>query len=317
MATEARRPRRRWRRRILIALAATVLTAPLAPVVLVEALARLQSPGAVAPPPSSVQIVDRNGVRLATLASRAGGFRETLPLTHMGPHLPAAIVAVEDARFFEHGGVDWTSAFGAAWSDLASLRIKRGASTLSMQLYRLREPRARSFLGKLEQAVRGKQLDAQLGKQGVLEAYLNEAPFGGNLVGAASASRFYFGVEPERLSLAQAALLAGIPQAPNRLRPDRFPQKALARRDVVLQRMLDTHTITREQFETATHEPLTVVRASLPQEDPAHAAALPALTESAARTKRCCHDGRRCDATHRVRPVTRATRHASPRAIAA
>ena len=160
--------------------------------------------------------------------------------TRSAPHLLAAIVAVEDDRFYAHGGVDWRAAAAAAWQDVTSLSFHRGASTIDMQVQRLRQPTAarRSPVAKLAQAVRACQIDRRQSKRDTLVEYLNRAPFGGNLTGAGAASWRYFGRPCSALSLGQAALLAGLPQGPNRLRPDRHPAAAVARRNHVLDRMV-------------------------------------------------------------------------------
>src|SRR5208282_1028190 len=100
------------------------------------------------------------------------------------------------------------------------LSQRRGASTITMQLYRLGHPAPRSICAKLEQAVRAEQIERHLSKGEILADYLNAAPFGGNLVGVGAASWRYFGRPCRDLSLGEAALLAGLPQNPNGLRPD-------------------------------------------------------------------------------------------------
>ncbi len=193
---------------------------------------------AVAARPASTWIVDRDGRPLAAYAAADGQWCQPLPADAVGTHLLDAVVAVEDERFYRHGGVDWRSAAGAAWQDLTTLSLRRGASTITMQLQHLRQPTPRRSLpGKLAQAVRACQVERTTSKRDVLVEYLNRAPFGGNLTGVGAASWRYFGRPCSALSLGQAALLAGLPQSPNRYRPDRHPTAAVARRDHVLARM--------------------------------------------------------------------------------
>jgi penicillin-binding protein 1C len=192
-------------------------------------------------------------------------WRFPLAREEISPHLINAIVAVEDARFYDHHGVDWKSVAGSGWENLSSLGTRRGASTLSMQLVRLRIPASRNLISKFFQAVRAQQLEEREKKESILLAYLNEAPFGGNLIGAGAASWRYFAKPCSQLSLAEAALLAGLPQNPNRLRPDRFPERAKSRRDHVLRRMLDLAMITETDFREAVNEPLHVAWHPLPQ----------------------------------------------------
>jgi len=217
-------------------------------------------------PAGATFILDRNGIPLAALAATDGQWRMPLRGEQISGHLLTAIVAVEDSRFYAHGGVDWKSAAMAAWQDARGLRIRRGASTIAMQVQRLREPRRRTFFNKFEQAVRAAQLEKRESKQPVLVEYVNRAPFGGNLVGAGAASWRYFGRPCAQLSLGEAALLAGLPQAPNRYRPDRFPLRAQARRDHVLDRMLEMGAIDRAQYAQAKAEPIAAKWRPLPQQ---------------------------------------------------
>lgn len=232
-------------------------------------------------PASATFIDDRNGVPLAALVAADGQWRIPLTEAQISPHLLNAIVAVEDSRFFSHAGVDWRSALMAAWEDVRSLRIRRGGSTLTMQVQRLRDPRPRTFFNKFEQAVRAQQIEKTTAKADIRVEYLNRAPFGGNLVGAGAASWRYFAKPCAQLSLAEAALLAGLPQSPNRLRPDRYPQRAVARRNHVLGRMLALGMIDQLQHDQACAEPISAIWRPLPQERPASApaadGALPAL----------------------------------------
>jgi penicillin-binding protein 1C len=237
--------------------------------------------GISSPPPASTWIEDRAGEPLAAFASTNGQWQLPLVEKQISPHLLDAIVAVEDSRFYEHGGVDWRSVGGAICQDLAARRARRGASTITMQLQRLREPAERSFWGKVEQAVRATQIEETQGKQAILVEYLNRAPFGGNLVGAGAASWRYFGKPCCELSLGQAALLAGLPRSPNRLRPDRYPQLAKARRNHVLDRMLACGMITVDQRREAGDEPIDAQWRPLPQETAAADGLLPALTRLA------------------------------------
>jgi penicillin-binding protein 1C len=227
-------------------------------------------PGLDASRQTSTWVQDRRGAPLAAFVADDGQWYLPLSQDQVSPHLLKALVAAEDARFYEHHGVDWPAVAKSAWEDVRSLGIRRGASTITMQVQRLREPRTRGFFAKFEQAVRACQLEKQLpaadAKARVLLEYVNRAPFGGNLTGAGAASWRYFGRPCNDLSLGQAALLAGLPQSPVRLRPDRFPDRAYRRRDWVLGRMLATGAITREQFQEAVAEPLDAQWRPLPQE---------------------------------------------------
>jgi penicillin-binding protein 1C len=217
-----------------------------------------------APRPATF-IYDRHGVALAAFAAADGHWRVPLKHEEISPHLINAVVAVEDGRFHGHGGVDWRAAAAAGWQNAKAFGVKRGASTITMQLHRLREPVPRTLMGKLEQSVRAAQIEKRLTKRQILTEYLNRAPFGGNLVGAGAASWRYFDKSCLSLSLGEAALLAGLPQNPNRLRPDRFPERAEARRRHVLDRMLALGMITAEQHLAAAGEPVAAWWRPLPQ----------------------------------------------------
>src|SRR5258708_7127865 len=148
------------------------------------------------------------------------------------------LYAYEDRRFLSHHGVD-PLALGRAFSQLVvNGRIVSGASTLTMQVARLLEPRSeRSFIAKLRQLVRAIQLERTLSKDQILALYFSLAPYGGNLEGIRAASLAYFGKEPRRLNLAESALLVALPQAPEVRRPDRFAEAARLARNRVLERI--------------------------------------------------------------------------------
>ena len=218
-------------------------------------------------PATSTFIEARDGTPLGTYATTEGQWCQPLPADGISPHLLDAIVAVEDERFYGHGGVDWWSAAAAAWQDVTSLSLRRGASTIAMQLQHLRQPTPRrSIFGKLAQAVRACQIERRQSRRDVLVEYLNRAPFGGNLTGVGAASWRYFGRPCSALSLGQAALLAGLPQSPNRYRPDRHPTAAVARRNHVLDRMLARRMISADQRRSAAAEPVDAVWHPLPQD---------------------------------------------------
>ncbi|QDW38930.1 penicillin-binding protein 1C [Bradyrhizobium sp. KBS0727] len=196
----------------------------------------------------STSIVDRNGKLLRAYAMADGRWR--LPVdakTAVDPGYLKLLLAYEDRRFRAHGGIDPLALGRAAWQLVTSGHIVSGGSTITMQLARLMEPRReRSVYAKLRQMVRAVQIERQLSKDEILDLYLTLAPFGGNLEGIRAASIAYFGKEPKRLSLAEAALLVALPQSPERRRLDRYPQAAHAARDRVLDRMVEDGVVSRE-----------------------------------------------------------------------
>jgi penicillin-binding protein 1C len=172
--------------------------------------------------------------------------------------------AYEDQRFETHPGVDALAVARALGQWLRHGRVVSGASTLTMQAARLLEPHDRDLPGKLGEMLRALQLERRYGKDEILSFYLTLAPFGGNLEGVRAACLAWFGKEPSRLTAAEAALLVVLPQAPSRLRPDRFPERARAGRDKVLSRMGQLGVLTPRQVEEARQEPLPVRRRPLP-----------------------------------------------------
>jgi penicillin-binding protein 1C len=189
----------------------------------------------------STTIVDRNGKLLRAYAMADGRWR--LPVdarTGVDPSYLKLLLAYEDRRFYSHHGLDPWALGRAAWQLVTSGRIVSGGSTITMQLARLMEPRReRSLSAKFKQMVRAVQLERQLTKDQILDLYLALAPFGGNLEGIRAASIAYFGKEPKRLSLAEAAVLVALPQSPETRRLDRHPDVARVARDRVLDRMVE------------------------------------------------------------------------------
>ena len=143
-----------------------------------------------------------------------------------------------------HAGVDPLALGRAAFQLVTRGHIVSGGSTITMQLARLMEPRReRSVYAKLRQMVRAVEIERQLTKDQILDLYLALAPYGGNLEGIRAASIAYFGKEPKRLSLAEAALLVALPQSPENRRLDRYPEAARAARDRVLDRMVEDGSV--------------------------------------------------------------------------
>ena len=141
------------------------------------------------------------------------------------PRFLAMLIAYEDKRFYEHGGVDPRALLRAAWQALTHGRVVSGGSTLTMQVARLLEPRPeRRLTDKLAEMIRAVQIEQRLTKGQILDLYLTLAPYGGNIEGTRAASLAYFGKEPKRLSTAEGAMLVALPQAPESRRPDRNPK---------------------------------------------------------------------------------------------
>lgn len=182
-------------------------------------------------------VLAEDGAPLWRFADRDGVWRYPVSPGEVSPYYLQALLTYEDRWFYRHPGVNPLALGRAAWQNLSGGRVLSGGSTLSMQVARLLDPHARSYGGKLKQLWRTAQLEWHLSKDEILTLYLNRAPFGGTLQGVAAASWAYLGKPPSQLSRAEAALLAVLPQAPSRLRPDRHPERAQAARDKVLHRL--------------------------------------------------------------------------------
>ncbi len=284
-----RRPRWRWQRRLLhlaivgLALmtlgAAALLCADRVWPFPVERLNRW---------PASPLVTDRAGEPLLTVVGTDEQWRYPVPLDRMAPWLGQATLAVEDERFYRHGGVDLIAVARAIGQNLAARRVVSGASTLTMQICRMIDDRPRTLAAKTIETLRALQLERTMPKDRILECYLNIAPYGRNIRGAEAASQAYFGKRAADLSLGEAALLAGLPQSPSRFRPDRYPDAARARRRTVLRRMRELGMITPEQLAHADQDPLTLAGpgagggASAPAHDSTAGSAEPRLRTAVA-----------------------------------
>ncbi|MFC6745689.1 penicillin-binding protein 1C [Methylobacterium persicinum] len=213
----------------------------------------------------SAVILDRSGALLRPFATTDGRWRLPVTADAVDPRYLAMLRAFEDRRFAHHIGIDPLAVLRAAAQGLGRGRIVSGGSTLSMQVARLVEPRAkRSVEAKLRQAVRAVELERRLGKAQVLELYLALAPFGGSLEGIRAASLAYFGREPARLTAGQAALLVALPQSPETRRPDRFPERARAARDRVIDIAHRNGLLGDGEAASAKAEPVPTIRLSFP-----------------------------------------------------
>ncbi|MFP5258706.1 MAG: penicillin-binding protein 1C, partial [Acidobacteriota bacterium] len=223
-----------FRRRPALTAGLAILGAVAVLGVVVVATARLPFPlSALTPPPSTV-VAARNGQPLRLFLAPDEAWRFPVRLSGVAPILPRLIVAAEDRHFYRHPGVNPLAILRAAAANLAAGRVVSGGSTITMQLARLARPRERSLGAKIDEALSALALERRLSKDAILERYLNMAPYGGNIVGVGAASTLYFGKTPDRLSLAEAALLTVLPRSPLRLDPLRHPEAAKAARDKLL-----------------------------------------------------------------------------------
>ncbi|HEX5380337.1 MAG TPA: penicillin-binding protein 1C [Phenylobacterium sp.] len=205
---------------------------------------------------SSPVALDRRGAWLRALPVEDGRWRIRADLERTDRSFQRRLVAVEDARFWLHPGVDPLALARAAGSALVHGRAASGASTLTMQTARLLEPRPRTFGSKLIEMARSLQIEARLSKRQILALYLTLAPYGGNLEGVRAASLSYFGHEPETLTDGEQALLIALPQSPEARRPDRRPEAAREARRAVLDKMIRARRLTEAEAAEAEADPL-------------------------------------------------------------
>jgi penicillin-binding protein 1C len=224
------------KRRRILAIAAALVAALPAALVATAALTPLP-PELETPAAASLRVTDRTGRLLREVRADDGKRARVLALDEIGPDVERAVIAAEDRRFYDHHGVDPLALLRAAGDDLWQRRVVSGGSTLTMQLARTLRPRPRTLAGKWREAALALRIERSLSKRRILEEYLNRVDFGPNLRGVGAASEAYFDKPPRALSLAEAALLAGLPRGPSLYALTRRPDLAKKRRDRVLARM--------------------------------------------------------------------------------
>ncbi|MFC5234296.1 transglycosylase domain-containing protein [Pseudonocardia zijingensis] len=218
--------------------------------------------------PQTTTITDNRGTPIAHLFAQD---REIVGTDDVAPAMIAALIAVEDRRFFEHGGVDWPGTMRAVLANTAAGDIEQGASTLTQQyvknytLYVLANTEAERLQAveqtparKLREVQIALQLEQQLSKQEILIRYLNTVYWGNGAYGIAAAARTYFGVTPDQLTIPQAALLAGMVRSTSGFDPVRHPDAAHERRDLVIRLMHEQGMIDEEQAQASLASPLGV-----------------------------------------------------------
>ncbi len=213
----------------------------------------------------SVEVVDREGRLLRPFALSDGRWRLLADLSSIDQRFIEILLAYEDQRFRSHWGVDPLAMLRAVWQFASNGRVVSGGSTITMQVARLLEPRAeRTISAKLYEMRRAISLEAQFSKDEILALYLTLAPYGGTLEGVRAASLSYFGKEPRKLSLGEAALLVALPQSPELRRPDRGINNAKAARERVLARMIAAGIVRDVELERALVETIPASRRSMP-----------------------------------------------------
>jgi penicillin-binding protein 1C len=246
---------KKWVRPAARAAAISALLAVLAVVGWEVGVRSVRLPEALfAAPRSQVELLDRHGAPLRVVRPRNEPFNRTAGYAEIPQAMVNATVSAEDKRFWEHGGVDWRACARAAWQFVRHQRVVSGGSTITQQLIKSAEARPRTLGTKLREALQACRLERTWPKQEIITAYLNRIDYGNLNTGCAAAADFYFGKPLADLSVAECALLAGLPQAPTRLNPLRNAGKAVKRQQWILARMFENGYITREEFERARAE---------------------------------------------------------------
>jgi penicillin-binding protein 1A len=200
--------------------------------------------------PANTFVYAANGSLLGSIPAEKN--RQPVALSQMSPWMAKAMVAIEDRRFYKHGGVDYKGIVRAAVKDLRAGRVVQGGSTITQQLVRnLYISRQRTFKRKIKEACLAIKLAQNKSKDWILGSYMNAVYYGNHAYGIEAAAQTYFSRRARTLTLDQSALLAGLPQAPSVFDPLHRPLDALERRDEVLRAMLENGALTRRQFASA------------------------------------------------------------------
>jgi penicillin-binding protein 1C len=207
----------------------------------------------------TVQFTDRTGAPLGSIAASDVADTAWVPLDRVAPVFRSAILAAEDARYYHHGAVDVAAMARAAYEYVVDGEARSGGSTIAMQLARSIRHSPSTLRGKLAQIVEAERIVLLSSPNAVLEAYLNRVPMGGDLYGVEAASRAYFGIPAADLDLAQAALLAAIPNDPSRLSPYDHWAALRERQRYVLDRMVADGTASPAQAALAQRERIEVL----------------------------------------------------------
>jgi penicillin-binding protein 1A len=185
--------------------------------------------------------------------------RDIVRIKDVPDSLKYAVLAIEDARFYEHGGVDLAGIARAGFVALSNGRATQGASTITMQVARnFFLSSEKTYTRKIYEMLLAYKIESKLSKDQILEVYMNQIYLGQRAYGFASAARVYFGKDMKDLTLAESAMLAGLPKAPSAYNPVVNPKRAKIRQEYILQRMLELHYITQEQYDEAAKQPLVV-----------------------------------------------------------
>ena len=182
-------------------------------------------------------------------------------------NLKDAVLTYEDKNFYKHIGVD-ILAIGRAFKNNLIGRKRSGASTITMQAVKLANPKKRTYINKFIEIIHSLKLETKVDKESILKLYLNNAPYGGNIIGYGTASRMYFQKEPENLSWSECALLAVLPNSPGAMNVEKNREKLIIKRNYLLDKLYDKGKLTNDQLSLAKREPLPLVRYSFEKVSP-------------------------------------------------
>ncbi|NUT50732.1 MAG: penicillin-binding protein [Saccharothrix sp.] len=219
------------------------------------------------PPPLMTTITDKDGVPFAYLYDQ---YRVLTPPDQVAQVMKDALVSAEDRRFYEHKGVDWLATMRAALRNQSEGSVSQGASTITQQYVKnhlvhvlerenvagQKQAQEQTIARKLREARIAMHVEAKLSKDEILSRYLDVVPFGGTIYGIAAASQAYFNTTPDQLTVPQAAMLAGMVNSPTFLDPESRPDKAIERRNSVIDLMLQNGKLSYEQAEVHKRSPL-------------------------------------------------------------
>jgi len=212
----------------------------------------------------SKEILTRDGTLLSAYLTEDDKWRFKTELEEISPELIKAIVEKEDSWFYWHFGVNPISIVRALYKNLISGKRVSGASTITMQVARMLEPKDRTYINKFVEVFRAIQIEISYSKNEILEIYLSLLPFGGNIEGVKSASYIYFNRPPDKLSLAQSIILAVIPNDPNSLRLDRINDEIIKERNYWIKKFRDENVFSSNELDDALEEPVEPNRFDIP-----------------------------------------------------
>lgn len=212
----------------------------------------------------SKEILAKDGTLLTAYLTNDDKWRLRTELEEISPELTKAILEKEDSWFYWHPGINPVSIVRALYTNLTNSETQLGASTITMQVARMLEPKRRTYINKFGEMFRAIQLEIKYSKEEILELYLSLLPFGGNIEGVKSASYIYFNRPPNKLSLAQSITLAVIPNDPNSLRLDRSNEEIIKNRDYWINKFKQEKIFSSSDLKDALDEPVEKNRYAIP-----------------------------------------------------